>query len=157
MNYLIKDITNLVTCKSISRFPKKGKEQSDIGLIKNGNVLIENGKITFAGKSSELNKFLINKKINYKEIDGKNKTVMPGFVDSHTHLVFAGSRSDEYEMKIKGSTYEDIAKAGGGIANTVKAVRNISKEMLIELSEKRLRIFFRYGTTTIKTSACLPV
>lgn len=153
MNYLIKDIANLVTCINLTGKPKKGKEQSDIGLIKDGNVLIENDKIIFAGNKSGLRDFLKTKKIKYETIDGKNKTVMPGFVDSHTHLVFAGSRANEYEMRIKGSTYEEIAKAGGGISATVNAVRNSTKNELFVLAEKRLLNFLKYGTTTLEAKS----
>lgn len=153
MNYLIKDITNLVTCKNISNSPKKGKEQSDIGLIENGFVFIEKDKITYAGGKNGIKNFLKVKKLEYEEISGKNKTVLPGFIDSHTHLVFAGSRSNEYEMRIKGSTYEEIAKAGGGIAATVNAVRNSSVDELTKLSEKRLANFLRYGTTTLEAKS----
>jgi imidazolonepropionase len=153
MNYLIKDITSLVTCKSNSGLPKKGIEQSDIALIKGGNVFIENEKIIFAGNSAELKPFLKDFRGKYEVISGRGKTVMPGFIDSHTHLVFAGSRSDEYEMRIKGSTYEEIAKAGGGIASTVNAVRNATKEELLKLSEKRLGNFLSFGTTTLEAKS----
>lgn len=153
MNYLIKDIANLVTCKSNSKNPKRGKEQSEIGLITDGNVLIENDKITFTGNKTGLRDFLKTKKVKYETIDGKNKTVMPGFVDSHTHLVFAGSRANEYEMRIKGSTYEEIAKAGGGISATVNAVRNSTKNELFVLAEKRLLNFLKYGTTTLEAKS----
>ena len=153
MNYLIKDITNLVTCKNNSGSPKKGKEQSEIGLIKDGFVFIENDRISFAGNKNELKYFLTSNKLKYEVISGKNKTVMPGFIDSHTHLVFSGSRSDEYEMRIKGSTYEEIAKAGGGIASTVNAVRSSSKDELVKLSEKRLLNFLKYGTTTLEAKS----
>jgi len=154
MNYLIKDIANLVTCKNNSNNPKKGKEQSDIGLIKDGFVFIENDRIIFAGNKTELKYFLTSKnKLEYEVISGKNKTVVPGFIDTHTHLVFAGSRPDEYEMRIKGSTYEEIARAGGGIASTVNAVRNSSKDELVKLSEKRLLNFLKYGTTTLEAKS----
>lgn len=153
MNYLIKDITNLVTCKNNFHHPKKGKEQSEIGLIPNGNVFVENNIISFVGNKTGLKDFLKSKKTKYEVIDGKDKTVMPGFIDSHTHLVFAGSRANEYEMKIKGSTYEDIAKAGGGIASTVSAVRNSTKSELLKLSEKRLVNFLKYGTTTLEAKS----
>lgn len=153
MNFLIKDITNLVTCKNNSAFPKKGKEQSEIGLIKNGNILIENEKIAYSGNENGLRNFLKEKKFKFEVLNGKNKTVMPGFVDSHTHLVFAGSRSDEYEMRIKGSTYEEIAKTGGGISATVNAVRKATKNELLALAEKRLKNFLKYGTTTLEAKS----
>jgi imidazolonepropionase len=153
MNYLIKDIANLVTCKNNSKNPKRGKEQSEIGLITDGNVLIENDKIIYAGNKYGLRDFLKTKRVKYETIDGKNKTVMPGFVDSHTHLVFAGSRANEYEMRIKGSTYEEIANAGGGISSTVNAVRHSTKNELFVLAEKRLLNFLKYGTTTLEAKS----
>jgi imidazolonepropionase len=153
MNYLIRNITNLVTCKSIGNSPKKGKAQSDIGLIKNGNVIIENDRIVFAGTKSELKRFQQRKRIKCEVINGMNKTVMPGFVDSHTHLVFAGSRSDEYEMRIKGSTYEEIANAGGGISATMNAVREATRNELFVASEKRLGNFLKHGTTTLEAKS----
>jgi imidazolonepropionase len=149
--YLIKDITQLITCRNKSYNPKCGKEQSDIGLIKNGNIFINGGNIEYVGKSDALKKFLKkNGKKNFKVIDGKNKTVMPGFIDSHTHLIFSGSRANEYEMRISGSTYEEIAKAGGGISVTVNSVRKTSRKVLFDISEARLINFVKNGTTTIE-------
>jgi imidazolonepropionase len=149
MNYIFRNISNLVTCKGIPGVPKSGKAQNDIGLLKNGCLVTEKDKITFAGSEKELKKFLKGKN-SYKELDCSGKTVMPGFIDSHTHFVFSGSRSDEYEMRISGSTYEEIAKAGGGIAKTVGSVRKSTKEELKSISSKRLEYFVQYGTTTIE-------
>lgn len=153
MPYLIKNITNLVTCRGGNK-PRKGKELSDIGLIRNGFVVIEGSRISFAGGSREFSGYKSkNGKKNYREIDGRGKTVMPGFVDSHTHLVFAGSRSDEYEMRIKGSSYEEIAEAGGGISSTVSSVRKSSRRELTAGAEKRLKNFIRYGTTMLEAKS----
>jgi len=148
--YLIKDITQLITCRDNSNFPKYGKGQSNIGVIRNGNVFIDKGIIKFVGKPNALKIFLKDKRKDYKVIDGKNKTVLPGFIDSHTHFIFSGSRADEYEMRILGSTYEEIAKAGGGISSTVNSVRKTSREKLLKIAEKRLANFLEYGTTTIE-------
>jgi imidazolonepropionase len=151
MDILIKDIKQLVTCRNPTRLPKSGKKQSDIGLIENGNIFIEDDKISFAGSSSELKKFLtINRSEKYEIIDGKNKVIMPGFIDSHTHFVFAGSRENEYEMRLAGKTYQDIAKAGGGILSTVQAVRKTPKNLLKQYAEDRLKKFVMYGTTTLE-------
>ncbi|MCX7833991.1 MAG: imidazolonepropionase [Ignavibacteria bacterium] len=151
MTVLIKNITDLITCENLSRKPKHGKDQSDIGLIKNGFILYNDDKILHKGRMLELKHFLKQNKIKIKnEIDAKNNVVMPGFIDTHTHFVFAGSRSDEYEMRIKGLTYEQITAKGGGIKATVKSVRDISKEKLIEITLKRLKKFVTYGTTTIE-------
>ena len=151
MNILIKDITQIVTCRNIGKLPKSGKKQSDIGLVKNGNIFIEKGKFAFIGSNAELKKFLAgNTAKKYEIIDGRNKVITPGFIDSHTHFVFAGSRENEYEMRQAGKSYQEIAKAGGGILSTVKAVRNTNKKELKEISEKRLAKFIEYGTTTIE-------
>jgi imidazolonepropionase len=151
MSTLIKNISTLVTCRDLNGIPKSGGSQTQIGLLKNSNIFIEGSKISFVGNANELKSFLkVNKKKNFNEIDGKNKTVMPGFVDSHTHFVFAGSRADEYEMRIAGSTYQDIAKAGGGIAATVNAVRKSSKSVLRNEGEKKLKNFIEHGTTTLE-------
>ena len=151
MDILIKDIKQLVTCRNPTRIPKSGKKQSDIGLIENGNIFIEDDKISFAGSSSELKKFLaINRSEKYEIIDGRNKVIMPGFIDSHTHFVFAGSRENEYEMRLEGKSYQDIAKAGGGILSTVQAVRKTPKNILKQYAEDRLIKFVMYGTTTLE-------
>ena len=150
---LLKNISNLVTCANPEGKAKRGKTQGDIYNIKNGFLLF-NGTIKYSGNELGLRKYLKeNKIIKYKEIDCTGKTVMPGFVDSHTHLVHAGSRANEYEMKIQGKSYEEIAKAGGGIANTVKAVRKSSKSELKKISEKRLHNFIKYGTTTLEAKS----
>ncbi|MBK8553349.1 MAG: imidazolonepropionase [Ignavibacteria bacterium] len=151
MDILIKDIKQLVTCKNRSRYPKSGKKQSDIGLMEKANIFIENGNISFVGSNPELKKFLAtNKSTKYEIVDASRKVIMPGFVDSHTHFVFAGSREDEYEMRLAGKSYQDIAKAGGGIISTVKAVRNTPKNILKSMAEERLKKFAEYGTTTLE-------
>lgn len=151
MAVLIKDIKQLVTCKNNSKFPKCGKKQSDIGLIENGNIFIEKDKISFAGSSSELKKFLAgNKSTKYEIIDAGSKIIMPGFIDSHTHFVFAGSRENEYEMRLSGKSYQEITNAGGGILSTVKAVRNTPKDKLKQIAETRLKKFVSNGTTTVE-------
>lgn len=151
MDILIKNIKQLVTCRNKSSFPKSGKKQSEIGVIENGNIFIEKEKFSFVGNNSDLKKFLsTNKSTKYEIIDASNKIILPGFVDSHTHFVFSGSREHEYEMRLSGKTYQDIAKAGGGILSTVKAVRNTPKDKLKEIAEERLKKFVSYGTTTLE-------
>lgn len=151
MIILLKNIKELVTCRWQNAFPKKGKDQNDIGLIKSGTVVLNNDSIVFAGKQSGLKNFLNKEKIKPDiEIDCAKNVVMPGFIDSHSHFVFAGSRENEYEMKIAGKTYEEIAKAGGGIISTVKAVRKSSERQLLESGEKRIRNFFQHGVTTLE-------
>ncbi|MEO6695229.1 MAG: imidazolonepropionase [Ignavibacteria bacterium] len=151
MSILIKNIRQLVTCTNKTKYPKSGKKQSDIGLIENANIFTEDDKISFIGNESELKKFLgQNKTKSYEIIDGSKKIIMPGFIDSHTHFVFSGSREDEYEMRLAGKTYQEIAKAGGGIASTVEAVRKTPKNILKDIAKDRLKKFVRYGVTTIE-------
>ena len=129
MAILIKDIRQIVTCSNITPIPRCGKSQSETGIIENGNIFIDKGRIAFTGNKHQLKKFLSKNNFrNYKVIDGKNKVVTPGFVDSHTHFVFAGSRENEYEMRLAGKSYQEIAEAGGGIISTVDSVRNTSKK-----------------------------
>ena len=163
MPLLLKNISQLVTCRSSSL--RRGKTQGEIGLLQNVNIFISDDKIDFVGNDKELKTFLnsyfhpLYKKNSefdikyYNEIDCTNKVVTPGFIDSHTHLVFSGSRSDEYEMRITGSTYEEIAASGGGIASTVSAVRKASKEELVLNSYKRLKKFLQSGTTSLEAKS----
>ena len=150
---LLKNVSNLVTCANPEGKAKRGKTQGDIYTVENGYLLFSD-KILYSGNASGFRSYIKNNKVkNFKEIDCTGKTVMPGFVDSHTHLVFAGSRANEYEMKVEGRTYEEIAKAGGGIASTVKSVRKTSKSELKKISEKRLYNFIRHGTTTLEAKS----
>jgi len=149
MDLLIENASQIVTCHSRGRKFKAGKHQSEIGLLKNASVYIESGRIKWLGKKLPPS----IKRKNVKKIDGTGKTVLPGLIDSHTHLVFAGSRADEYSMRIKGSTYEEIAKAGGGIISTVKAVRKASKDELKKLARKRIQSSIGFGVTTIEAKS----
>ncbi|MBS1514957.1 MAG: imidazolonepropionase [Bacteroidetes bacterium] len=151
---LLKNISQLVTCSNVNNFPKKGKEQNEINLRLDSNLLVDKGRIEFIGSQKSLAKILKKKKFKVtKEIDCKGKVVTPGFIDSHTHLVFSGNREDEYEMRIAGKTYQEIAAAGGGIASTVSSVRKSSFNNLYKIAEKRLSKFIETGTTTIEVKS----
>jgi imidazolonepropionase len=118
---------------------------SDLSIINNGSIVIHDGKIVEIGKN-----------LNYsaeKIIDAHGKTVMPGFVDSHTHLVFAGSREFELDMKLKGFSYMDILKKGGGIFYTVNETRKASDGQLIKESKNRLDTMLLHGTTTCEAKS----
>ena len=118
------------------------KDASEIflpnGVQKNASILIEDGRIKKIGKNLE----------GGKTINARGKTVLPGFVDCHTHTIFAGSREFELEMKLNGASYEDIAKRGGGINYTVRKTRDASFQQLFNESKKRLDRMLEYGTTT---------
>jgi len=138
----------LLSCSNNGK-PKRGRAMTELGVIKDGALAIDAGKIIDAGNSSEI----LSKFVAEDEVDAKGGILMPGFVESHTHLVFAGSRLEEFEMKIKGMSYIDILASGGGILSTVKQTRNAELSQLIAESQKRLEKLIKSGITTceIKT------
>ncbi|MDP2806900.1 MAG: imidazolonepropionase [bacterium] len=125
---------------------------SDLGIIEDGLVAIENDKIVAVGKTSDL-KPMLKLLPHTKVIDAGNQVVMPGFVDCHTHLVYGGSREDEFEMRASGVSYQEIAAKGGGIRSTVKATRLASREVLKRDAMKRLNRMLLWGTTTIESKS----
>ncbi len=149
MGLLIENASQVVTCHTRGRKFKAGKYQSELGVLKNTSIYAEGGRIKWLGKT--LPRAL--KSSVTQTIDAKGKCVLPGLIDSHTHLVFAGSRADEFSMRIKGSTYEEIAKAGGGISSTVNAVRSTPKAKLKELARKRIRSSLSFGVTTMEAKS----
>ena len=142
---IIKNASELITCKG--KAPKHGKDMSDIGLIKNGCIVIEDGIIVDVGTSNILKNY--NEK-EHQIIDAENKAVMPGFIDSHTHLIFGGYRADEFSWRLKGDSYMSIMERGGGITSSVRATRNTSLEEFIALGIKRLDKILAMGVTTVE-------
>ncbi len=135
----------LVTCASGGK-PKRGVKMLDVGIIENGAVAIADGKIVGVGSSVDiLRDFLAN-----ELIDAEGRVVCPGFVDPHTHIVFAGDRLNEFELKIKGANYLEILASGGGIISTVKQTRAANVEQLVEQSILRLYKMLKCGTTTVE-------
>ncbi|MEA1993757.1 MAG: imidazolonepropionase [Euryarchaeota archaeon] len=126
----------------------KGKEMQDITVIENGAVAVENGTIVDFGKERE-----IRSKYSGELIEFDGKTMLPGFVDPHTHLVFSGSREDELVMKLQGRSYLEILEEGGGIQYTVKRTRSASKSKLKKEAKKRLDRMLKNGTTTIEAKS----
>lgn len=149
VNLLIENAKQVITCSVYGKKFKSGRQQSDIGLLNNRSIYAENGIIKWIGKKLPA---AIKKKTLIK-IDARKKVVTPGFIDSHTHIVFAGDRSNEYSMRIQGKTYEEIAKAGDGIISTVKSVRNSSTNELKKLAEKRITSSISFGVTTIEAKS----
>jgi imidazolonepropionase len=145
VDFLIINANELLTLFGPKR-PRIGKEMDNLGIIKNGALAIDDEKIVGVGKTGT-----IKKKFKAEEIiDAKNKVVMPGFVDPHTHLIFAGSREDEFIMRLQGKSYMEILKKGGGILKTVRETRKASKKTLYDLTKKRLDKMLEYGTTTVE-------
>lgn len=143
---IIKNASELVTCKGFEA--KKGKAMNELHVINDGAVIIEEGIIKAVGKTEEVVSEIDESK--YQIIDASGKVVMPGFVDSHTHLVFGGYRAEEFSWRLRGDSYMEIMQRGGGIINSVKGTMEASKEELIELGKKRLNSMLSFGVTTVE-------
>ena len=124
--------------------PQRGNALGDLGIIKNGAVLVHNGEILAVGKTDEL----LAAYPDEPTLDAGEKVVMPGFIDPHTHTIWAGDRAAEFEMRLQGKSYLQILAEGGGILSTVRATRTASLEKLIDETRTRLLTMFSYGTTT---------
>lgn len=124
--------------------PRRGTDMNDLGLIPNGAVAVRDGAIVSVGPTDELRRTIRAA----QTLDAGGRVVMPGFVDPHTHCVFAGHRADEFEMRLKGASYMEIMAAGGGIMNTVRATRAASVDDLVRESMPRLHRMLAHGTTT---------
>ena len=146
MKYIIKHAAELVTCGG---GPKAGLAMNDVGIIKDGAVVIEDGLISWVGTTQELEKAYPNPE-DYEQIDASQKAVLPGFVDSHTHFLFGGYRADEFGWRLKGDSYMSIMERGGGIASSVTATRKATFEELYQAGMKRLDRLASYGVTTVE-------
>jgi imidazolonepropionase len=145
VDLIIHNAKQLVTSASNGK-AKKGAMMRELSIVENGAVAVNSGEIIAVGKSDEiLRGFQSEKAINAKE-----KIVTPAFVDCHTHIVFAGNRLDEFELKIKGADYLEILKNGGGIISTVSQTREASFKDLVEQSLRRLDQMLELGTATIE-------
>ena len=149
---IIEGAAELLTLRGISARPRRGEEMRDLGIIRQGALAARRGKIVWVGPTSELLN-TVRPMAFSRLIDAYGKTVMPGFVDPHTHLVFAGSRENEFAMRIQGNTYQEIAAAGGGINATVAATRKASKQELKFLAKKSLSRMLSLGTTTVEAKS----
>lgn len=146
---LIKNIKELIQVETKTKAKVCGKQMSEIMTIKDAFLYIENDEISTFGKMKDLEKLSIANN-NQKVIDAKDKMVFPCFCDSHTHLVYAGSREIEYIDKIKGLSYEEIAKRGGGVLNSSKRLHDASEEELIISALERLNEIISFGTGAVE-------
>jgi imidazolonepropionase len=147
---LLENIATLVTVRAPERSgaPRRaGAEMSEIGVLRDAAVAIDGETIEWIGPSGE------REFPGAERIDCTGRTVMPGFVDSHTHMVFAGDRAGEFAQRLRGVTYQDIAAAGGGILSTVRSVRAASLEAIVEVGRRLVRSAFRHGSTTIEVKS----
>jgi len=131
--------------------PRRGSSLSNLGLIKDGALLACDGVIAAVGARAEVE--ALPEARAAEKVDLGGRVALPGFVDSHTHLIHAASRAEEYELKIKGASYEEIARKGGGILNSVKKLRAATAEALKKRAKAALKLFAAYGTTTIEAKS----
>lgn len=128
--------------------PRRGRDLEALGIVRGGSVLAVHGEIAALGRARDLEAEA--RRLKALTVDCRGRVVMPGFVDSHTHLVFAGSRVDDYERRLRGATYEEIAKTGGGIRYTARLVAESSESELKNQALGFLKRFSAYGTTTVE-------
>ncbi|HZR29098.1 MAG TPA: amidohydrolase family protein, partial [Terriglobales bacterium] len=134
---LLANIGQLLTLRAPGKDtgPRRAHELNDVGIVEDAAVLCDGGKILAAGKARDVLRYPGRKKLkSVEEIDCQNKVVLPGFVDSHTHLIFAVPRLVDFEKRISGASYEEIAQAGGGIRSSADAVRKASTKTLVQLA-----------------------
>lgn len=130
--------------------PRVGPELRELGIIPDGALLIDQGKVKAAGELAALEQLFTPET---EIIDAAGRVVTPGFVDAHTHLVFAGNRADEFELRCTGTTYQEIARQGGGIRSTVRRTRAASASDLLATAQRHAGWFLRNGTTTIEAKS----
>jgi len=140
---LIHSASQLIT---LAGGPQRGQRLGDLSVIEDGAVLIKEGRIEAVGGSQELRSAFPGE----QSFNAAGKVVMPGFVDPHTHVVWAGDRAAEFEMRLEGKTYLEILEAGGGILSTVKATRAASSDELVSQTRSRLHTMLAHGSTTIE-------
>ncbi|MGO9589434.1 MAG: imidazolonepropionase [Candidatus Acidiferrales bacterium] len=148
-NWLITGCTELLTLRG--PVPRRGRALGNLGLIRDGALLVHGDRITAVGPRRNVER--LREARSAEKLDLGGRVVLPGFVDSHTHLIFPESRATEHEQRIAGKTYEEIARAGGGIRSTVAALRQARPAELIARAAANLREFAAHGTTTLEAKS----
>jgi len=143
---LVENTSQLVTLKPS---PRATDPEGKLGVIPDGTLAARDGRIVWVGPSGETSK-QVSLLPGGKELDASGKVVLPGFIDSHTHLIFAGTREKEFELRLQGASYQEIAAKGGGIKSTVEKTRGASKEELVQIGRKNLDSMLSLGTTTVE-------
>jgi len=131
--------------------PRRGEALGKLGIISRGGLLTQGETILRVGSTRSLEREAL--RLHAEAIDCRGRVVMPGFVDSHTHLIFAGSRVGDYDLRLRGETYEEIAQAGGGIQSSAQKVRKASVASLAQQARKVLDQFAAHGTTTVEVKS----
>jgi len=143
---LVENAVQLVTLIPPSR-PVNAEEK--LGLIPDGTLAAKDGRIVWVGPAAEASK-QVSLLPGGKEMDASGKVVLPGFIDSHTHLIFSGTREKEFELRLQGASYQEIAAQGGGIKSTVEKTRRATQEELVGIGKKNLDSMLSLGTTTVE-------
>src|ERR1700739_239342 len=148
-DWLITGCSQLLTLRGA--VPRRGRALAELGIIRDGALLVHDDRIVAVGTRRHLESSRESRRA--EKLDLAGRVVLPGFVDSHTHLIFPASRASEYEQRISGSTYEEIAQKGGGIRSSVQALRRASAKELKVRAMVALERFAAYGTTTIEAKS----
>lgn len=146
----IKHAAQLATLASDIQGPRSQQAMSDLGIVEDGSLWIENGIIQAVGTTTALDEQYAERAHEAEIVDATGRLVTPGLVDPHTHVVYGGSREREFEMRLEGTTYMDIMNAGGGIHATMRMTREASEEELIQQATRRLDLFLVHGVTTVE-------
>jgi len=149
LDLLVVNAAELVTVSGEAQKSRTGKQMQELGIIRDGGLAVKDGQIVAVGKTADITRAYKAEDV----VSANGKIVLPGFVDPHTHLVFAGSREDEFQMRIAGASYMDVLNAGGGILRTVRETRKASFEKLVEHGTETLDAMLEHGTTTVEAKS----
>ncbi len=152
VDLLIVHASQLVTVAGPNERPRTGPDLATLGLVADGAIAASDGVIVAVGPTAQVLDE-VAPGAHCETLDAGTCVVLPGFVDPHTHLIFAGARADEFERRLAGATYQEIATSGGGIASTVRATRAATEEQLVALGHKRLHRLLAHGTTTVEVKS----
>lgn len=149
VDLLIVNADELVTLAGDNQRARVGKQMRELGIIRDGSLAVKDGCIVAVGKTHDVTKKFRSENV----LSANGKTVLPGFIDAHTHLIFAGSREDEFQMRVEGASYMEILNAGGGILRTVRETRKASVDRLVAEGLAKLDAMLEHGTTTVEAKS----
>jgi imidazolonepropionase len=149
VDLLIVNADELVTLAGDNQRARVGKQMRELGIIRDGSLAVKDGRIVAVGKTHDVTKKFRSENV----LSANGKTVLPGFIDAHTHLIFAGSREDEFQMRVEGASYMEILNAGGGILRTVRETRKASVDRLAAEGLAALDAMLEHGTTTVEAKS----
>lgn len=145
---IFRNIGTLLTLEGVLKKQGRHIQESDLSILSKAAMIVEKGKVLWIGSDKKIPKVWSQKK--QKEIDLDGETVLPGFVECHTHLIHEGSRASEFELRNQGVSYQDIAARGGGILSTMKKTRKASRSQLVQTAIPRVKKFISQGVTSLE-------